>query len=201
MFRLYCRSSTNHSRVRCLQSLYSFITSFVVLGYNGGRSFSYFTILSWWGLSFYLTFAALHTWWLLRTGTPLLNRWPRPLQALHSLLFTTIVTFPFIVTSKSTSAWAIRCASSDMFSAVVFWALLASGDTFRSSYSLWSNVRLWLLLIRSLTPRTLAMLIPNTDLSTCLQFSHCAARDLPHPNVATTMASSLTARPHPRLVH
>lgn len=91
---------------RALLSLYAFVTQFFIFGWNGthgkggdsGRSFSFFTILTYWGLAFYFAFAALHTgsYWL--TGKPFLNRWARPLQWAHSAFYSTIVVYPFIVT-------------------------------------------------------------------------------------------------------
>lgn len=53
-------------------------------------------------------------------GTPLLNRLPRPLQALHYLFFSTITTFPLLVT-------------------IVYWAVLYDGD-FSTRFELWTNV-------------------------------------------------------------
>jgi len=79
--------------------------------------------LTYWGLAFYFFFSALHTFSYLRTGSPLLSRWPRPLQALHAFFYTTVVTFPILVT-------------------VVFWAILYSGPWFPVAFDAWSNVRL-----------------------------------------------------------
>jgi hypothetical protein len=77
-------------------------------------------VLCYWGISFYFLISALHTFsYAINGGTPLLNRLPRPLQALHYLFYTTITTFPFLVT-------------------IVYWAILYSG--FSSRFTLWSNV-------------------------------------------------------------
>jgi len=91
---------------RTLLSLYAFVTQFFIFGWNGAhnqdvasrRSFSYFTILTYWGLAFYFAFSALHTasYWL--TGSPFLARWPRAFQVAHSMFYSTIVVYPFIVT-------------------------------------------------------------------------------------------------------
>ncbi|KAI9869208.1 MAG: hypothetical protein M1830_005436, partial [Pleopsidium flavum] len=62
----------------------------------------------------------IHTFSYARTGSPLLSSWPRPLQALHNLFYTTIVTFPFLVT-------------------VVYWAILYSGPWFSVPFNAWSN--------------------------------------------------------------
>ena len=50
-----------------------------------------------------------------------LQHWPRPLQFLHLLLFSTITTFPVLVTA-------------------VFWSLLASPDTLSTKYAAWTNI-------------------------------------------------------------
>lgn len=113
--------------LRALLSLYAFTTIFTIFGYDGvngqaedaRRSFSYFTNLTYWGLAFYFAFAAAHTasYWL--TGTPFLARWPQLLQSLHSIFYSTIVVFPWLVT-------------------IVFWGLLYSG--FRTKFSAWTNI-------------------------------------------------------------
>lgn len=78
------------------------------------------TVLCYWGTSFYFLIAAIHTFsYALHGGTPLLNRFPRPLQALHYLFYTTIVTYPFLVT-------------------IVYWGILYS--SFASRFALWSNI-------------------------------------------------------------
>lgn len=93
---------------RALLSLYAFATIFTVFGWNGSHgmseesrhSFSYFTHLTYWGLAFYHAFSALHTgsYWI--TGTPFLARWPKALQIAHSMLYSTVVVYPWIVTGK-----------------------------------------------------------------------------------------------------
>jgi hypothetical protein len=98
--------------IRALLSLYAFVTLFTTFGWNGAhgrsddsrRSFSFFTNLTYWGLAFYNAFSALHTgtYWL--TGTPLLARWPRSLQIAHSMYYSTVVVYPFIVTGKSNAS-------------------------------------------------------------------------------------------------
>jgi hypothetical protein len=86
-----------------------------------GQSFSYFTVLTYWGIAFYFLFASIHTFTYARHGTPALNRWPRLLQVLHSFFYTTIVTFPFLVT-------------------IVFWAILYVGPWYTREYDAWSNI-------------------------------------------------------------
>ncbi|KAG1717492.1 hypothetical protein EDB19DRAFT_1653345 [Suillus lakei] len=85
--------------------------------------FSYFTDLSYIGLVAYFWASSIQTIVFVLRGQKAypLQKWPRILQLLHILLYTTITIFPIIVT-------------------VVFWALLASSSTFSTQYSVWSNV-------------------------------------------------------------
>lgn len=95
--------------IRALLSLYAFTTLFTIFGWNGSHgmseasrhSFSYFTHLTYWGLAFYYAFSAIHTasYWL--TGTPFLARWPKALQIAHSMFYSTVVVYPWIVTGES----------------------------------------------------------------------------------------------------
>jgi cytochrome bd-type quinol oxidase subunit 2 len=94
--------------LRSVFSLYIFacIIAFLVMdgqisSHVAGHYFSYFTSLSFFGLAFYFAFAALHSGSYARTGTPLLARWPKFLQVAHSVFYTTITMYPFLVTSKS----------------------------------------------------------------------------------------------------
>ncbi|QRV84379.1 transmembrane protein [Ceratobasidium sp. AG-Ba] len=94
--------------------------------------FSYFTNLSYIGLCSYMWAASVqtiayarhsrrfHTQSSARYEYPL-QKWPRFLQFLHLLLWSTVTTFPFIVT-------------------VVYWVLLASSSTFQTRYSSWNNI-------------------------------------------------------------
>ncbi|KAK5074865.1 Vacuolar protein sorting-associated protein 8 [Lithohypha guttulata] len=102
------------------------ITIFIWDGINDpdeiARDFSYFTALTWWGLTTYLTISGLHTLVYSSKGYTWLHRsWPRPLQVLHSLFYTTIVVFPFIVT-------------------IVYWAILYDGPWFSVKMSAFANV-------------------------------------------------------------
>ncbi|KAL2261360.1 hypothetical protein VTK26DRAFT_4336 [Humicola hyalothermophila] len=118
---------------RALLCLYCFTTLLFVLAWQCVHSdegcsasrdtFSYFTHLSYWGLAFYLLFASAHTFTYARSagGAALLDRFPRPLQALHALLYSTVAVFPIIVT-------------------VVYWAVLYSGGWFPAVFSGWSNM-------------------------------------------------------------
>ncbi|KAE9980204.1 hypothetical protein EG328_000438 [Venturia inaequalis] len=97
------------------------ITFLVMDGLKGGAGyfFSYFTDLTFFGLAFYFAFAALHSGSYARTGTPLLARWPKFLQILHSLFYSTITIFPFLVT-------------------IVYWGIIFSG--FADRTGVWRNI-------------------------------------------------------------
>jgi len=126
-----CPASSPVTPLTPPQSLYIFLVLIISLIWTGVQpayggpaasslSFSYFTILTYWGLAFYFLFAALHTLSYARTGTPLLSHFPRPLQALHSLLHSTITTYPFLVTA-------------------IFWAVLFNA-WWRQEFHQWSNI-------------------------------------------------------------
>ncbi|KAI0392224.1 hypothetical protein F5Y17DRAFT_367627 [Xylariaceae sp. FL0594] len=131
---------------RALMSLYAFTTLFFTIGYRcttpslggcaaAGASFSYFTVLTYWGIAFYSLVSSIHTLSYILSSSrisrspsisnppssSLLQNLPRALQALHSLLYTSIVTYPILVT-------------------VVFWSLLSSPTTLSGPYSAWSNI-------------------------------------------------------------
>lgn len=117
--------------IRALISLYAFVVLFYRIGRwetsndpddseNAGRSFTFFTVLSYWGLAFYFAFAAAHTGSLAVTGRPWLDGWPGWLRWLHSAFYATVTVFPFLVTG-------------------VFWAVLAA-RVFESTYRAWSDV-------------------------------------------------------------
>ncbi|OAG02248.1 uncharacterized protein CC84DRAFT_1049418, partial [Paraphaeosphaeria sporulosa] len=73
-----------------------------------GQSFSFFTYLTFWCLGFYFFISAFHTFTYVFRRTSYLHTWLRPLQLLHTLYYTTITTFPFLVT-------------------IVFWGTMNSG--------------------------------------------------------------------------
>jgi len=93
---------------RALICLYAFVVLFTVLGYDDSHGasssarhqFSYFTVLGYWGLAFYYGFAAAHTasYWI--RGKSWLQGWPSWLQWAHSCYYSTVTTFPFVVTSE-----------------------------------------------------------------------------------------------------
>ena len=71
-----------------------------MMGVNAiGRSFSYFTYLSYWGLAFYFAFAGMHTFVFAKRGTTWLDNWPVLMKLLHSILYSSIVCYPFLVSS------------------------------------------------------------------------------------------------------
>lgn len=119
--------------IRAAISFYAFTVLFFIIGweytreeYGGPKSvrlsFSYFTVLGYWGIATYHLTAAIHTFSYARHGgTPLLNRFPRPLQALHALFYTTVTTFPILVT-------------------IVYWGILYSGPWFPLRFNAWSNI-------------------------------------------------------------
>ena len=120
--------------LRLLLSLYAFVTIFFIFGWEDShsaaivsrQSFSYFTDLTYWGLAFYFLAAGLHTASGARNGISCLQKWSPSLQAAHAVFYTTVVTFPFLVT-------------------IVFWAVLYSPPWFPLVFDAWSNVYLtWL---------------------------------------------------------
>lgn len=114
--------------IRLFFSLYAFTTIFFIIGWDDAHhasilvrhSFSYFTDLGYWGLAFYFLFSGSHTVSYARRGNAWLEHWPRSLQAAHSLYYTTVVTYPILVT-------------------IVFWAVLYSGHWFSVVFDAWSN--------------------------------------------------------------
>ena len=73
-----------------------------------GESFSFFTYLTFWSLGFYFLFSSVHTFMYAFRQQTWLHRWPRPLQLAHSLYYSTVTSFPFLVT-------------------IVFWGTMNSG--------------------------------------------------------------------------
>ncbi|OBZ75420.1 hypothetical protein A0H81_04742 [Grifola frondosa] len=91
---------------------------------NANTFFSYFTHLSYIGLLAYFWAAAVQTLVYAlgggRKGYPL-QRWHCSLQFLHVLLYSTITTYPIIVT-------------------IVFWSLLADPSTLSTRFNAWTNI-------------------------------------------------------------
>jgi len=91
-------------------------------------------------MGFYFLVSSIHTATYAATGRPLLDKFPRALQALHSFFYTTVVSFPFLVT-------------------IVYWAILYDGPWFPVSFDAWRNVSQHLLnaffaLFEIVVPRT-----------------------------------------------
>lgn len=116
--------------LRLLLSLYAFLVSILLLALSradAGASFSYFTVLTYWGLAFYLAFAGAHSLSARRVArtttdaSPWLARWAWGWRAAHAVLYSTVIVYPFLVT-------------------VVFWAVLYRGEGFPDALSTWSNV-------------------------------------------------------------
>ena len=113
------------SLLRLLIFLYCIVVQIydgVATSYSNGQEFSYFTVLTFWGITFYMLVAGIHTLLYALKGRSWLASWPRSLQALHSFYYTTIVTFPVLVT-------------------IIYWAILYEGPWFPSVFDRWSNVR------------------------------------------------------------
>ncbi|KAI8998982.1 hypothetical protein BD414DRAFT_140078 [Trametes punicea] len=91
--------------------------------HQGDSFFSYFTHLSYTGLVAYHFAAGVQTlcYVLNKYKRYPLQQWPRPLQFLHLLLYSTITSYPFVVT-------------------VVYWALLSGPSTFDTRFNSWINI-------------------------------------------------------------
>jgi len=117
--------------IRLTLAIYALTTSIIVLAHDSIRSskhdaggyFSYFTELSYIGLVAYLWASGVQTLAYTLRGHKSypLQKWPRSLQFLHRLLYSSITTFPILVT-------------------VVYWILLSSSATFSTQFSSWSNI-------------------------------------------------------------
>jgi len=121
--------------IRLLLALYTLVASLFTLiweargfdsGSTAGSYFSYFTNLSYIGICAYFFASGVQTFAYaqnLKQGKDEypLQHWPWILRYLHGLLFSTIATFPILVT-------------------IVYWALLSSASTFDTPYSTWSNI-------------------------------------------------------------
>lgn len=108
-----------------LTTLLTILIREAVITHDADSFFSYFTELSYIGLCSYFWASAVQTLCFARRSGDKpsypLQTWPRFLQFLHSLLWSTVTVFPFIVTP-------------------VFWILLSSPSTFKSTFSAWENI-------------------------------------------------------------
>lgn len=117
---------------RLTYALYCWVSIIYTFVWNGEHvqalsgtsrvSFAYFTNLTYWGIACYTVVAGVHGIVYARTGRTWLDNWPRPLQALHGLLYSSVITYPIIVT-------------------LVYWIILFGG--FASEYAVWANVSLY----------------------------------------------------------
>jgi len=113
--------------IRLILAIYGIIVIAVDITFNViqfkdiGTYFAYFTDETYIGLIGYMLFAAGHTLWYTRKGKSPLNGWYRPFQLAHTFLFSTIVTYPIIVT-------------------IVYWSILADSSTFSTPYDSWANI-------------------------------------------------------------
>ncbi|KAI4908968.1 hypothetical protein J4E90_008706 [Alternaria incomplexa] len=73
-----------------------------------GQSFSFFTYLTFWSLGFYFLVSSVHTFMYASRQRTWLHTWPKYLQLLHSMYYSTMTSFPFLVT-------------------IVFWGTMNSG--------------------------------------------------------------------------
>lgn len=100
---------------------------------------SYFTDLSYIGLCAYFWAAGVQSlFYVLRKERSFpLQRWPRPLQFLHLLLFSTITSFRASSTSNSLPPTDRNYSfvSVAILVTIVFWAVLSSKSTFATAFS------------------------------------------------------------------
>jgi hypothetical protein len=73
-----------------------------------GQSFSFFTYLTFWSLGFYFLFSSMHTFMFAFKQRTWLHKWPKILQLMHSLYYSSVTSMPFLVT-------------------IVFWGTMNSG--------------------------------------------------------------------------
>ncbi|KAH8716861.1 hypothetical protein GQ44DRAFT_730385 [Phaeosphaeriaceae sp. PMI808] len=85
-----------------------------------GQSFSFFTYLTFWSLGFYFLVSSIHTFMYVYRQSTWLHSWPKPLQLAHSLYYSSITSFPFLVT-------------------IVFWGTMNSGWP-AGRFEQWINV-------------------------------------------------------------
>jgi len=119
----YLLSPATLATLRLTIALYTLVTNVFTLTWLGITNneadafFSYFTNLSLIGICAYFWAAGVQTVLYKKNGekTYPLQTWPRILRYLHGLLYSTIVTYPLLVT-------------------IVYWALIASPSTFESRY-------------------------------------------------------------------
>lgn len=154
--------------LRALHALYIFFTIFFAFGWEGthghgrdiARSFSFFTWITFWSDGFYFLVAAIHSFCYARTGRSVIfDRLPRFMRALHSLFYTTITTFPFVVM-------------------IIYWPILYmyEVDLYKIAFDAWRNVcSQHLLLLLNINP---ALFLVFKILGICRRWHRCNARYL-----------------------
>lgn len=85
-----------------------------------GQSFSFFTYLTFWSLGFYFLVSSIHTFMFALYQRTWLHSWPKSLQLAHSMYYSTITSFPFLVT-------------------IVFWGTMNSGWP-TGRFEQWMNI-------------------------------------------------------------
>jgi len=138
--------------VRLLISVYIFTTNIYRLARAraaGNTSeieqhWSYFTNLTYWSMGFYFLFAGFHGLVYSRRGLAPLQTWPRMLQLLHGVLWTTMSSYSLVVYVRTRFGSPPFMADTMPPRTIVYWALLADAASFASTYTSWSNVRLHL---------------------------------------------------------
>jgi hypothetical protein len=63
-----------------------------------GQSFSFFTYLTFWSLGFYFLASSVHTFVYAFRQRTWLDNWPKALQLAHSVYYSGVTSFPFLVT-------------------------------------------------------------------------------------------------------
>ncbi|KAF9524573.1 hypothetical protein CPB83DRAFT_861156 [Crepidotus variabilis] len=105
--------------------IYLLVWEAVVL-HEANSFFSYFTNLTFIGLCAYFFASGVQTFFYASNARKEHNRyplqnWPGFIQYLHVLLLSTVLTFPILVT-------------------IVYWALLASSESFSTTFNAYSNI-------------------------------------------------------------
>ncbi|KAF3902142.1 hypothetical protein ABW21_db0205011 [Orbilia brochopaga] len=123
----------------CLYAVLVIIISNSLTPSAAGSRFSYFTWLTYWGITCYLIVSVAHTFSYWRYGRAWLEDWPKPLRFLHVFYYSTIVVLPWTVTA-------------------VYWAVLF--DRFDNEYDAWSNISVHAL---NAVIAFLEIIIPRTE--------------------------------------
>ena len=97
-------------------------TTFTVGGSDAiGRFFGYFAFLSYWGLGFYFAISAIHTFIYAKRSKTWLDRWPLLMQVLHSMFYSSVVTYPYLVS-------------------IIYWGSMYIGPWSKHDFDAWSSV-------------------------------------------------------------